>query len=165
MELFSVFENIENWPFYDQNPVFLSFGVSAITLLLINLLINVTYFWNRLLNAHFLTYQTVPLSIFEFLSLGTPKSQKSRKSLYFLYLHKINIYISKICKKKVRGKWYFCCTYLLDETSIENILIFEFFFLLFWGPEDKYSWFHKKGTFGVHSFNYEYLSIPERPCS
>ena len=51
----------------NQNPVFLSFGVSAITLLLINLFINVTYFWNRLLNAHLLTYQTVPSSIFDFL--------------------------------------------------------------------------------------------------
>ena len=29
----------------------------------------------------------------------------------------------------------------------------------------KYSWFHKKGTFSVHSFNDNYLSIPERPGS
>ena len=29
----------------------------------------------------------------------------------------------------------------------------------------KYSWFHKKGTFSVHSFNEDYLSIPERPGS
>ena len=28
-----------------------------------------------------------------------------------------------------------------------------------------YSWFHKKGTFSVHSFNDDYLSIPERPGS
>ena len=25
----------------------------------------------------------------------------------------------------------------------------------------RYSWFHKKGTFSVHSFNGDYLSIPE----
>ena len=29
----------------------------------------------------------------------------------------------------------------------------------------KYSWFHIKGTFSVHSFNDDYLSIPERPGS
>ena len=28
-----------------------------------------------------------------------------------------------------------------------------------------YSWFHKKGTFSVHSFNEDYISIPERPGS
>ena len=28
-----------------------------------------------------------------------------------------------------------------------------------------YSWFHKKGTFSVHWFNDDYLSIPERPGS
>ena len=28
-----------------------------------------------------------------------------------------------------------------------------------------YSWFHKKGTFSVHSFNDDALSIPERPGS
>ena len=28
-----------------------------------------------------------------------------------------------------------------------------------------YSWFHKKGTFSVHSFNWDYLSIPERQGS
>ena len=93
---------------------------------------------SRLLNSHLLAYQTVPSSIFNFLSLGTPKSKKSRKSLYFLYLLKINIYsyISKICKKKkVRGKWYFCCTYLFDETSIENSDFWLFW--LFWGPKEK----------------------------
>ena len=29
----------------------------------------------------------------------------------------------------------------------------------------KYSWFHIKGTFSVHSFNDDYLSIPEHPGS
>ena len=29
----------------------------------------------------------------------------------------------------------------------------------------RYSWFHKKGIFSVHSFNDDYLSIPERPGS
>ena len=28
-----------------------------------------------------------------------------------------------------------------------------------------YSLFHKKGTFSVHSFNNDYLSIPDRPGS
>ena len=38
----------------------------GITLLLITLLINVAYFWNRHFNAHLLTYQTVTKSIFAF---------------------------------------------------------------------------------------------------
>ena len=50
----------------NQNHVFLSFGVSATTPLLIILLINVAYFLNRLFNAHLSTYQTVPSSIFDF---------------------------------------------------------------------------------------------------
>ena len=37
--------------------------------------------------------------------------------------------MSKICKK-LREKWFFCYTYLLDETSIENIEIFDFFTFL-----------------------------------
>ena len=50
MEFFSVLENIENWPFYDQKTKTpLSFGISALTLLIIILWINVAYFWNRLL--------------------------------------------------------------------------------------------------------------------
>jgi len=46
MELFFVFETIENLPFMikNQNPFCLSFGVSTITLLLIFLLIKVAYF-------------------------------------------------------------------------------------------------------------------------
>ena len=55
----------------NQNSLVLSFGVSAITLLLIILLINVAYFWNRLYNAHLSTYQTVPSSIFDILFFGT----------------------------------------------------------------------------------------------
>ena len=58
-EFFSVLKNIENWPFYHMikipKPRFSSFGVSTITLLLIILLINVAYFWNRLFIAHLST--------------------------------------------------------------------------------------------------------------
>ena len=50
MGFFSVLENIENWPFYDQKTKTpLSFGISALTLFIIILWINVAYFWNRLL--------------------------------------------------------------------------------------------------------------------
>ena len=58
-------------------------------------------------DSYNLTIHIHILIIFEFLSLGTPKSQKSRKPLYFLYLHKINIFISKICKKKSQGEMIF----------------------------------------------------------
>ena len=44
----------------------------------------------------------------------------------------INIIISKIWRKKVRGN----NTYLLDETNVENIVIFDVFFLLFGVPKD-----------------------------
>ena len=64
-------------------PRFFSFGVSAITLLLINLLINGTYFWNRLLNAHLLTYQTVPSSISDFCLLGPQKVKKVENHYIF----------------------------------------------------------------------------------
>ena len=89
------------YPFMIKKPKprFFSFGVSAITLLLINLLINVTFFWNRLLNVHLLTYQTVPSSIFDFCLYGPQKSQKVENH-YIFYIY---IIISKICKKKSGG--------------------------------------------------------------
>ena len=69
----------------NKTPFFLSSGVSAITLLLINLLINVTYFWNRLLDAHLLTYQTIPSSIFHFLSFGPQKSKKKTVENHYIF--------------------------------------------------------------------------------
>ena len=30
---------------------------------------------------------------------------------------------------------------------------------------NQYNWFHKKGTWSVHSFNGDYLSVPEGTCS
>ena len=59
-------------------PRFFEFGFSAITLLLIILLIHVAYFLNRLFNAHLSTYQTAPSSIFDFLSFGTAKNMQQR---------------------------------------------------------------------------------------
>ena len=62
-------------------PRFFSFGVSAITLFIINLLINVTYFCNRLLDARI--YWRIKQSHQAFFCLLNPKKSKKSKITIF----------------------------------------------------------------------------------
>ena len=100
-----------------QNPVFLSFGVSSITLLLINLLINVTYFWNRLLNSHLLTYRTVPSSILDFCLLGTQKVKKKVENLYifYIYLKLTYLYVKFV---KLNGRYLTLMCFFLEHPCV-----------------------------------------------
>ena len=76
----------------------------AITLLLINLLIDVTYFFDWcLLNAHLLRCQMSHQAFLIVCLLGPKKSQKSRKSLYFLY----SFHLTDKCNRKIISPWLF----------------------------------------------------------
>ena len=91
-------------PYQKTKTSFWSFGVMAITLLLINLLIDVTYFFDScLLNAHLLRCQMSHQAFLIVCLLGPQKSQKSRKSLYFLY----SFHLTDKCNRKIISPWLF----------------------------------------------------------
>ena len=62
------------------------------------------------------------------------------------------------------GSWSFSLLFL---TFVPRYLHILFVFMIEYTSSGtirfSYSWFHKQGTFSVHSFNDDYLSIPERP--
>ena len=57
---------------------------------------------------------------------------------------------------------YWSWTYLPQMALFMSLTTF---YKLHWALDIWYRWFHEKGTFSVHSFNDDYLSIPERAGS
>ena len=73
---------------------------------------------------------------------------------------------AKLLACMVRNKYVMF--YIELELFLKICLIFNFLFIIIskWFKvllDLEYSWFHKKGSFSVLSFNDDYLSIPERP--
>ena len=96
MELCSVFENIENclWS-ENQTPVFLSFCFWAITLLLTILLINVAYFLMRF----FWRIKQSNQASLNFLSFWDPKKDKNHLIFFFSF------YLTDRCNRKIIPPW------------------------------------------------------------
>ena len=86
MKLFSVFENIENWPNYDEkskSAKFLGFGFSAIIPLPFVLLKNAVHFLNPRVNTLRLIYHTAPSASFDFFPFSFVRENKCKIIVIF----------------------------------------------------------------------------------
>ena len=134
MKLFSVFENIENWPVYDEkskSAKFLGFGFSAIIPLPFVLLKNAIHFWNPHVNTLRLIYHTGPSASFDFFPFSFVRQNKCKIIVIFAGFF-LGEGVSK--RQKIKTGWWGSVIY---QTKRINMRISKMYSIL---QQDKWEW-------------------------